>query len=269
MGKLVNKWPKNAAIQRTPLHIAAIKDSLEILLQFLKLHGVDPNVKDRPTEYTALHYAASKGHIAMTHLLLKYSADKNARDKKKNTPMMLAASNGHSKCIKALIDQGANPDFRNGMGLTALIISILRDHTRSALMLIKLGANLSIADNGGNTPLHLAAVQGNEQVVKFLIRTGANALSVNVWGATPLDEAFRCMGSVAMSSKARRSITKEVKIAWKHGRKLIGLNTNLDPQQERIDLQSPQPVDRRDNGSRQGLDITNSSPTSGREDDSD
>jgi ankyrin repeat protein len=41
---------------------------------------------------TALHYAAGTGHVDVVRLLLKHGAQKDAKDKEKQTPLMLVKS---------------------------------------------------------------------------------------------------------------------------------------------------------------------------------
>jgi len=211
---------KNSTNKMNALHHAALGDHLETLLVILKLPGCDPNVRSSPCNYTSLHLAAKEGYVAMTHLLIKYKSDIDARDWKKNTALVHAASNGHSTCVKALVDNGCNLNFRNQNGFTALIASIINARRDASLMLIKLGASLDIADTHGNTPLHLAILRGDRHVVQFLLQCGAKVFSFNKFQASSLDEARR--------SKSKQ-ILKIVEAAWAKHRGDLGLSPGLGP----------------------------------------
>ena len=67
--------------------------------------GVDVDVRDRAGQ-TALHYAASTGHLEWCQLLLAHEADVNARDKWGTAPLSEAELWGHKAVTKLLKEHG-------------------------------------------------------------------------------------------------------------------------------------------------------------------
>eukprot|EP00891_Asterochloris_glomerata_P005864 jgi/Astpho2/5864/gw1.00080.23.1_t len=81
---------------------------------------------------TALHLAASNGHIAMVRhlLLISNGMDPNTSDYNQRTPLHLAASNGHVHIVQFLCSQqGINLGAVDGMGNTPLMDAIRHGHT--------------------------------------------------------------------------------------------------------------------------------------------
>jgi hypothetical protein len=97
------------------LMLAAIDNQLA-LVQKLIDKGADVN---KPG-WTALHYAASKGHIDMIRLLLDQQAYIDAESPNGTTPLMMAARYSTPKTVKLLLEEGADPRIRNQLGYDAL-----------------------------------------------------------------------------------------------------------------------------------------------------
>ena len=97
------------------LMLAAINNQLWLADKLIS-KGADVN---KPG-WTALHYAASKGHIEMIRLLLDQQAYLDAESPNGTTPLMMAASYGTAMSVKLLLEEGADPRIKNKLGLTAL-----------------------------------------------------------------------------------------------------------------------------------------------------
>ncbi|MES0488637.1 MAG: ankyrin repeat domain-containing protein [Leptospirales bacterium] len=103
--------------------------------------GVDLNHTDRSGD-TALHLAASRGHLEVVQLLVASGANVNVQNlHRKSSPLHNAAYNGHLGIVEYLLKNNAEVD---------------------------------IADNSGQTPLSFAARQGKLNVFKELLRHGAD-----------------------------------------------------------------------------------------------
>lgn len=113
-------WPKtnvNAfnANGESPLMLAAIQGQTEMVASLIK-KGADVN----KTGWTPLHYAASKGHLAIMDLLLENHAYIDAESPNGTTPLMMAAQYGTTPAVKLLLDAGADPLLKNQQSLTAI-----------------------------------------------------------------------------------------------------------------------------------------------------
>jgi uncharacterized protein len=69
--------------------------------------------------HTLLMLAAYNGHLQLTNLLLKASADPNSTDADGNSILMGVAFKGHLAVAKELIRFGADTQYRNPKGQTA------------------------------------------------------------------------------------------------------------------------------------------------------
>lgn len=113
-------WPQTTVEWRSPkdespLMIAALKGQADIVR---KLIARDAHVS-KPG-WTALHYAATGGHVEIIEILLEEHAFIDAESPNKTTPLMMAAKYGSPAAVKVLLEAGADPDARNELGMRAI-----------------------------------------------------------------------------------------------------------------------------------------------------
>jgi ankyrin repeat protein len=113
-------WPRTNVEIRTakdesPLMMAALKGHLDLVKKLIA-RGADVN---KPG-WTALHYAATGGHLAVMELLLDQNAYIDAESPNGTTPLMMAAQYASAAPVKLLLDAGADPSLKNQRGLTAM-----------------------------------------------------------------------------------------------------------------------------------------------------
>lgn len=118
--KVLLKSPKiNAEVRNakdeSALMFAAINGQLDIATALIEA-GADVN---KPG-WAPLHYAATKGHVAMIELLLENDAYIDAESPNQSTPLMMAAMYGTAESVKVLLEAGADPSIKNEQGLTAI-----------------------------------------------------------------------------------------------------------------------------------------------------
>ena len=99
----------------SPLMFAALNGLLD-LSKVLIAKGADVN----KTGWTPLHYAATRGHLAVMTLLLDNHAYIDASSPNNTTPLMMAAFYGTPSAVKLLLEAGADPLIKNDQGLSAI-----------------------------------------------------------------------------------------------------------------------------------------------------
>ena len=114
------RWPQTKAEVRnaadeSPLMLAALAGN-ERLCRMLIEKEADVN---KPG-WTPLHYAATKGQLAVMTMLLDEYAYIDAASPNSTTPLMMAAHYGTPEAVKLLLEAGADPLLKNDLGLNAL-----------------------------------------------------------------------------------------------------------------------------------------------------
>ena len=175
----------------TDLHEAAGAGDVDAVRAIL---ARDPfRVRERQgAKVTPLHRAAAAGHGEIVELLLKASADPDARDYGGSTALHMAAAGGHDKSIEALLAHAAKPSLLNEAGDTPLHEAAREGHLEATRRLLAAGADPNARSACGGTPLHAAAAAGRLRPAELLLRHGAlaNARSTAHAGPwTPWDEA--------------------------------------------------------------------------------
>ncbi|MES2511452.1 MAG: ankyrin repeat domain-containing protein [Pseudomonadota bacterium] len=99
----------------SPLMLAAFNGDLDLASQLVK-RGADVN----KTGWSPLHYAATKGQLALIRLFLENHAYIDAESPNGSTPLMMASMYGTPEAVKLLLDEGADALLRNQQGLTAI-----------------------------------------------------------------------------------------------------------------------------------------------------
>lgn len=90
---------------------------------------------------TALHIVIRNRNPDWIGFLLTNGADKDAGDKKGDTPLILAARSGYGEAVAGLLMSRAQVDKTNRLGETALIVAVQQRHAAIVSTLLKLGAN--------------------------------------------------------------------------------------------------------------------------------
>ncbi len=112
------------------LMMAAINNQLEVATVLIE-RGAEVNRKG----WSPLHYAATRGHIAMMRLLLENSAYIDAESPNGTTPLMMAAYYAPPLAVKLLLEEGADPTLRNQAKATALDMALANERKQSAYYL--------------------------------------------------------------------------------------------------------------------------------------
>lgn len=96
---------------------------------------IDKGAQINRPGWTALHYAAASGNVAIIRRLLDESAFIDAESPNRTTPLMMAARSGHHEAVRLLLDEGADVSLKNEAGLDAAGFARAQGHGELARML--------------------------------------------------------------------------------------------------------------------------------------
>lgn len=158
---MVSKYPDiirkaDALLGWTPLHYAAMKGNLEAT-QLLMQHDEAIQLPIKPDEATQLPKQRSVSYIL---------------DKSGMSALHVAAYSGHTNVMEELLQ--CRPDvcdslnFKSQTALHAAVLGGQIDVIRYSLNVPKLAVLINEADEDGNTPLHLAALKKNSDILRML-----------------------------------------------------------------------------------------------------
>jgi ankyrin repeat protein len=134
-------------------------------------------------EFTALHWAAARGHKDIINLLLEQAPSLLNIEIHETTALDLAAFNGHAEC-QALLKT------HNGqyMRYTPLWWAIHKGDDQAVKQIVATEPEeINKQDIYHNTPVHKAAIQPKTPFLKLLMQSGADLVIKNNIGITPLE----------------------------------------------------------------------------------
>lgn len=136
-------------------------------------NAIDKNTHDG-RQY--LHWASSRGNLALIDYLIQKGSDINRTDDKGATPLVFAASNGQTnpEVFKRFFEAGIDPKQKYTDGANVLLLAIGND-TDLNLTKYLTSKSLSFKDTDafGRTAFDYAAKNGNIDLLKLLIEKGA------------------------------------------------------------------------------------------------
>jgi ubiquitin carboxyl-terminal hydrolase 14 len=180
---------------QTPLHVFARAGLQSFLKRLLVLENVEINAKD-DCGWTALHWAAIKGHEAIARLLRDNGADITMEEQRGGLSAVdQAVLCGHTAVVRALLEN-LDPETESATSENAMLLAAGRGHVEIVNLLLDFGAE--IVPFKGTTALHEAVEGRHIAVVELLLKRGANAEERNALGQTVLFVAA-CYGQADMS----------------------------------------------------------------------
>ncbi|KAF7519499.1 hypothetical protein G7054_g13078 [Neopestalotiopsis clavispora] len=137
---------------------------------------------------TALAFAIRYGHKDLAEVLLTEGAHLEARDSRKQTPLIMAAICGHENIVKMLLDKGADIGARDCYGQPPFVGACDYSHWNVVKLLLERGPDAAVRECNGN-PLLRAAEDGREDIGKMLLARGADIEPRDYDQNTPLSRA--------------------------------------------------------------------------------
>lgn len=117
--------------------------------------------------YTPIHYASSRGHIAVVSLLLRCSLPVNIKNAEGETALHLAVYCSNILIVEQLIDYGADIDALNEYGESPLFYAARRNSPAIVRLLLQRGADANIKDEFGECAIDHA----NDERLKAAFET--------------------------------------------------------------------------------------------------
>uniref|UniRef100_A0A3Q2NXV5 Kinase D-interacting substrate 220b n=1 Tax=Fundulus heteroclitus TaxID=8078 RepID=A0A3Q2NXV5_FUNHE len=168
---------------------AAYKGRVEVT-QLLLDNGANPNTTGQYSVYPII-WAAGRGHGEIVQLLLQHGAKVNCSDKYGTTSLIWASRKGHYDCVMHLLEKGADVDQEGANSMTALIVAVKGGYTEVVKELLKRNPNVNMTDKDGNTALMIAAKEGHTEIVQDLLDAGTYVNIPDRSGDTVLIGAVR------------------------------------------------------------------------------
>lgn len=173
-------------MQQTALHWAAVRGGIavtDVLLQNgARVEAADIN------GYRAVHVAAQYGQTSfLNHIVAKYHADFDVPDNEGRSPLHWAAYKGFADSIRLLLFRDAHQGRQDKEGCTPLHWAAMIGNVEACTVLVHAGTKqeLTVKDNAGFTPVQLASDKGHRNIA-FLLSKAQKAQS-NWWR----DKVFR------------------------------------------------------------------------------
>ena len=130
------------------------------------------------------------GNVEMVEMLLKYNADPNQANKRKETPLHKGSFKGEIGVIKLLLDNKADIYLTDEFHASVLQYAVRSKKIKAVKFLIEQGAIVNSLDFRNQSTLHYAALYSTVDIVKYLIEIGVNPYSKTNYLLTPLHLAI-------------------------------------------------------------------------------
>ncbi|OLO42323.1 hypothetical protein BTR23_03620 [Alkalihalophilus pseudofirmus] len=139
----------------------------------------------------AFFEAAATGDLDRVKHALAQDVDIDARNKKKQTAILVAAVNNHYDVVKFLVDRGADINLQDQTCLNPFLHGCITGDIELVKLMVGAGADLELLTRFGGVGITPASEKGHVEVVRELLTTTEiNVNHTNFCGWTPLIEAI-------------------------------------------------------------------------------
>jgi ankyrin repeat protein len=217
------------AAVNAPVADASRRGDLAAVKQLLK-DGEDVNAP-LGDGMTALHWAAERGDLQLTSVLIYAGANVAAVTRVgEYTPLHIAARTGNASIVKALIDAKAVVDAVTvPSGATALHLAASAGNVDVINTLLDAKADVNAKEpEWGQTPLIFAAAAGRTDAVKALVKRGADVNAQAKWvdlgKESQLDRAARALQAKILEAtvpKGQKATASQLQASVQAARELL------------------------------------------------
>jgi ankyrin repeat protein len=168
------------------------------IVELLVDHGADPN--PRPTNYTPLEAACSRGDIEIVRLLLAKTIDIDSTTLA--IGLLTAVKVGALELVQLFLDRGVEVDsvhyagcYAVNNGASPLVAAVQSGNEQLVRLLLKHGADVNSKKNVNSSgrpslsPLQTAVFAKDETMVQLLLENGADVKQKDYLGADALVDA--------------------------------------------------------------------------------
>ena len=138
----------------------------------------------------ALFTAAEQGDVAAARAALAAKADLEARNGKKQTPLVVATKAQQTKVAVLLLEAGADPNAKDEISDSAFLYAGAEGYNEILRATLRHGAKVKSTNRFGGTALIPASEHGYTETVRILINAGVPLDHVNDLGWTAMLEAI-------------------------------------------------------------------------------
>jgi ankyrin repeat protein len=171
-----------------PFHMAAAEGYKEVVETLLAKCSELLESKTK-SGLTALYLAAQSGRCSVMSSLLHAEAQIDTKSST-GTALHVAATNGHVEVVRLLLEKNADSKLRLDDGRTALHLAAAYNHESVAEVLVSHNKHLLRAtDNVDSTPLHMAVIYCHQTMVEFLLQMDADPNTRDVYCRSPAEHA--------------------------------------------------------------------------------
>jgi ankyrin repeat protein len=219
---------------------AAMKGDRDAVRTLLK-QGADVSAA-KGDGMTALHFAAERGDVAMTEMLVYAGANVAAVTRiGQYTPLHLASRAGNAAVVSALVKAGANVSARTTTsGVTPLHLAAASGSAAVVTELLDHGADADAKESEwGQTPLMFAAADNRVEAIRVLLARGADATiktkTIDIAHQSQLDRAASNLQKKVLDTavpKGQQPTPRQVQAAIEASRELYA-SGKIPPPEER------------------------------------
>lgn len=173
---------------RTPFFQAANNSRWSVAIFLLQTYETNVNEKNY-MDRTPLHLAVIENSLEAVKLLLEKKADVKVKDRNGETALDLVMKNGRLEMISLFLKNGVDVNEKNSKGETMLYKACRSRDWDGVKFLVENGADVNEKMPGGTTALHIAAELATYlDIVSWLMLKGASETAKDDLGKTPFDK---------------------------------------------------------------------------------